>query len=134
MTEIDQVRSLVKDPEIDGQLTNDDIQTYLDINPDVLGASILAASALSAIYAQKVDIKAGPITLKNSQKAKAYTELAKSLRVAARSPGASVLGVVLTGATYSDVDAALADSDRIPSIFYSGVTDNDGEREAPRQT
>lgn len=126
-----QLRVLLQDPagatEI---LSTTDYATIISLESNVYRAAAAAARAIAAKYASKVDVKAGPVAVSNSDKYDHYIDLATSFDVRADAGGGygsdtTPLAPGLTGVSISEMDSVRADTDRVPSAFYRGMMDND---------
>jgi hypothetical protein len=130
MATILQVRTLVDDPSGVSQIFDDTIyQTIIDIEDNVYRAAATAAKALSAHYALKVSVTAGPVKIQNQQKADQYLDIAKSYDQRAREGGGSgadtaAMAPSLTGVSHSDIDDNNNDTDRYKGQFSVGMDDN----------
>lgn len=140
MATIEQVRALVSDPAGVGQIFDDaHYQIIIDIEDNVYRAAATAAKTLSAYYAKKVSVTAGPVKVECQQKADQYLELADSYDQRAREGGGSGAGTAamapgLTGVSISDIDSNNEDTDRYGSVFYRGLDDNDSSTTSTEDT
>jgi hypothetical protein len=125
-----QLRALLQDPAGVGEkLSSADYLVIIGLEDNVYRAAATAARALAAKYATKVDVKAGPVEIANSDKSEHYFELAKSFDLRAEGGGGTgadgvLLGPELTGTVVSEIEAQREDTDRYQSAFYRGMTDN----------
>lgn len=128
------IRDLVSDNGTPSLLPDPAYQTILDLGEtNAYRAAAVACRQLAALFSSKVDLKAGPVSLSNSQKAKAYRELANQYMLLAdqglgedgdTDPAAGFLGVILTGVSINDMDSVASDTDRPASKFTIGVHNN----------
>jgi len=125
-----QLRSLLQDPTGAGEkLSAADYATIIALEDNVYRAAATAARAIAAKYAANTDVKAGPVSVANSDKYEHYIDLAKSFDLRARegggaATGATPLGPELTGTSVSEMKAVEDDTDRYGSAFRRGMTDN----------
>ncbi len=98
-------------------------------------AAFLACNSLAGIYAIKVSVTAGPVSIENQQKYEHYTELADKYRQMAReglgtdsdNGGSSLVSSpVVTGVSVSEMETVEEDTDRVPSKITIGMDDNVG--------
>ena len=122
MVDIISVRALSQVKESD--LTDDEIQVFIDLDDDVYRTSANVARAMASKLAGKVNVRVGPVSISNSDRAKVFLSIARGLMQAAREGGDLAFVPVLTGTSVSAIDAANQDDDRFRSKFYRGVTDN----------
>lgn len=133
---IEQVRTLVNDPAGAGQIFDDPhYQTIVDIEENVYRAAATAARTLAALFAQRVSVTAGPVSIENQQKFEHYDTLAGGYDQRAREggggPGGGGAGGApcLTGTSIDEIERQREDEDRYGSVFYRGFTDNPCETE-----
>lgn len=121
-----QIRTLVADPAGATQIFDDPhYQELIDIGEGIYETAQLASATLAAYYAAKVDAKAGPVSIKNSQKFDHYNELSDVYKKKAESVSNTISGApVATGISISDADVVRADPDRYPNAFVSGQMNN----------
>lgn len=125
-----QLRSLLQDPAGSSEiLSTADYAVIIDLESNVYRAAAMAARAIAAKYAAKVDVKAGPVSVSNSDKYKHYIGLAKNFDLRAREGGGvtgdtTPMGPELTGTSIAEIEAQNEDSDRFGSVFRRGMTDN----------
>ena len=93
---------------------------------------------LSALFASKVDVTAGPVKVMNSQKADSYLDLAKQYESLANQgrgedpdgeAAAGFLGVIVTGISVSEMEAVEADTDIVVPAFKRGMMGSPGEED-----
>jgi hypothetical protein len=76
-----QVRFTIGDTDVDDPLLQDEeIEYVITQKGTVLASSIACCESISAKFARKVDYTLGPYSIKASQKAKLYKQLASDLR------------------------------------------------------
>jgi hypothetical protein len=125
-----QLRSLLQDPSGAGEkLSTADYSTIIALESNVYRAAAAGARMIAAKYAAKTDVKAGPVSVANSDKYEHYIDLAKSFDQRAREGGGvtgdvTPLGPELTGVSTSEMEAVEDDGDRYGSAFRRGMTDN----------
>jgi hypothetical protein len=135
-----QLRTLVQDPAgADEKLATADYTVIIDLESNVYRAAAMAARAIAAKYAAKVDVKAGPVAVSNSDKYDHYIDLAKSFDQRAREGGGADAGSVplgpeLTGTSVSEMEAEDEEADRYGSAFKRGMTDNPPSDEFDERT
>src|SRR3990167_10734711 len=113
-TDLAKVRSLVGDTDTnDQQLTDEEIDFYLDNACNLYYAAANASEALAGKYQRRVDKSVGRASLAASQRAKGYREQAASLR--AQAAVYSGITPYVGGISESDKDAIEDDSDRVRS-------------------
>lgn len=135
-TTVDMVRDLLigadssifDDAYIQRQITNG--MCAIDI-------AIMIAESSGSLYATKQDLKVGPISLSNSQKAKAWMDIKKNL-IFRKNTGAglppdgsdtgsglvTVGGGAMTGVSRQKMQEVSGDSNRAPNQFEIGQFDN----------
>jgi hypothetical protein len=139
MATVAQLRVLVQDSEGTSQILEDeDYESIIAIEENTYRAAALAARTLAAKYAQKVDVSAGPVAVKNTQKYEHYADLAKDYDQRAREGGGEGGGGVgagagapqLTGTSIDEMDSQNEDEDRYSGNFQRGMNDNPPAPEA----
>jgi hypothetical protein len=76
-----QTRLLVGDTDVDDQLMQDEeLEYYIEAEGGVRSAAIAALESLAAMAAKKVDRTIGPLSIKWSQRAAAFSLRAQNLR------------------------------------------------------
>ncbi|QAY01991.1 hypothetical protein VpaJT1_62 [Vibrio phage VpaJT_1] len=113
------------------------IQRAIDGGMNAIDIAIMIAESSASLYATKQDLKVGPISLSNSQKAKAWMGIKKNLIMrkqtgsglpndgSATSGGLAGLATgTLTGASVQAMNARADDPDRTPNQFEIGQFDN----------
>ena len=135
-TTIDMVRDLLigADSSI---FTDEYIQRAIDGGMNAIDIAIMIAESSASLYANKQDLKVGPISLSNSQKAQAWMGIKKNLILrkqtgsglpndgSATSGGLAGLATgTLTGASIQTMEALATSADRTPNIFEVGQFDN----------
>jgi len=120
--DLDTVRVLVGDADPDTQLLDDDSMTFAigDISTTYAAAAAVAR-AIAAKFSRKVDFSLEGLRFSNSQKAKAYLELAQRLDVQSNNSDSSAIGVVITGTSLGDMNSVQQDSDRPRDLFEVGM-------------
>lgn len=120
----DAVRALIGDTDTtDQQLTDEVIAYFLSLQSEPTAAAALAARGIAAFYARKSDTTVDVLSFKNSQKSKAYLNLALSLERQAAMLGINVGAPQVLGVSQSAMLAANQDCDRFPPRFSMGMTD-----------
>lgn len=116
-SDLDEVRYLAGDINIDEQLANDaEIAYAIAKEGNNTGAAARVCEALAALFSREVAIRAGAtgeLRLELQQKAEAFTARALGLRRAAKAYAAPVCG----GISVSDKDNLTADTDRVRPFF-----------------
>jgi hypothetical protein len=121
---------MLQDPTGASELLSDtDYQVYIDLEDNVYRAAAGCARAIAAQLASKIDVKAGPVSVKDSQKYEHYISLAKGFEQRAReggggATGSGVGGATLTGISLEEIELQQQDSDRYPGVFYRGFDEN----------
>lgn len=124
-TDLAKVRLLVGDTDTnDQQVTDEEVQVYLDNAASVYYAAANTCEALAGKYLRRVDKSIGRASLSASQRAKAYREQAASLRAQA----AIVSGITpyAGGISASDKDSIEEDTDRVSPFFARAWDDYPG--------
>src|SRR3990172_6674772 len=117
-TDLAKVRSLTGDTDTnDQQLTDEEIDFYLDNAGNLYYAAANASEALAGKYQRRVDKSVGRASLAASQRAKGY-----------RAQAAVYSGITpyVGGISESDKDAIEDDSDRVRPLFVKGWDDIPG--------
>lgn len=124
----DQLRTLLQDPAGAGEeLSSADYAAIIAIETNVYRAAAVACRAVAAKYSLKTEVKAGPVTVKNQQKAENYRKLADAYDQQAREGGGGGgvgSAIELTGTSISTIDSNNEDSDRYAGVFSRGMHDN----------
>jgi hypothetical protein len=125
---IAQLRILLNDVDAPQIFDDAHYQALIDIDTDVYRAAALAANTFAAYYATRVNMTAGPAKIENTQKFEHYKALANQYNEAARENNSNSLigggAPVITGTSYSKIDAANSDLDRYSSVFKRGMDNN----------
>ena len=129
---IGQIRLLVQDVSPNNVFEDDHYTEILSIDDTVYGAATIAARALAAHYALKVDTDVKDISIKNSQKFDHYTKLADKYEKTSSSGSNKDKEFVLsgggapvaTGINNSEIETAHDDDDRYKPAFVRGDLDN----------
>lgn len=117
---INNVRFLVGDTDSDSyEISNDNISFALtQAGDDVYLAAAICARAIAAKYATYVDTRVESVSSNYSQLQNNYSKLAIKLEAQAKKFGSSGLGIPAAGGlTYSSIDAADEDTDRVKPKF-----------------
>lgn len=116
--DVNNVRFLVGDTDDqDLQLTNENILFALtQASDDVYRAAAICARALAGKYSRQVDTRFESIASDYSQRAENYYKLARRLEQQAKKYGAG-LGISAGGLTYSEIEAADENPDRVKPKF-----------------
>lgn len=114
-SDIDAIRLLIGDTvSTDPQLSDEELQWFLDTEGSVNGAAAAAVRSLIAKYARLVDKSVGDLSLSYSQRVAAYKALLATIeRRQAIGSAAPVVG----GISRSRKDEVDADSDRVEPAF-----------------
>lgn len=116
---IENVRFYVGDTATPYLLTDDQITLAIDATTSDLAAAAVCARALAARFSREVDSRFETIWSYDSQAAAQFLTLAANLDRQARLAGG--LGIPLAGGiSRADVEAAKADPDRVPPMFWEG--------------
>lgn len=112
----DAVRWLTGDTDTaDQQITDEEVTYAIAQAPNTYMAAALVAEALAAKYSRKADRTVGDISLRSSQQADAYRELATRLRNQAST--AAAVKPYAGGISQDDKEAVEDDEDRaLPSF------------------
>lgn len=111
-------------------LTDEQITLAIDSTSSDLAAAALCARALAARFARDVDSTFESLSSSGSQRAEAYTRLARELDSRAKLSGG--LGTpVAGGISISDMEAAESDTDRVRPYFRTGMFHNPPAPNAP---
>lgn len=117
------VRLLYGDTAEPYLLTDEQVTVAIDATTSDLSAAAMCARALAARYARDVDTKFETVSASYGQRSKAFAMLARALEQQAMRAGG--LGLPLAGGiSKADVEAALADADRVESYFYADMFSN----------
>jgi hypothetical protein len=117
---INNVRFLIGDTDSsDYAITNDNVSFALtQAGDDVYLAAAICARALAGKYATYVDTKVESVSSSYSQLSENYYKLATRLEAQSKKYGSKGLGVPAAGGlTYTDMDAADEDTDRVKPKF-----------------
>lgn len=138
---VETIRNLVSDISSVSLLEDEQYQQIIDLGEsNAYRAAAVACRQLAALFSSKVDLKAGPVSLSNSQKAKSYLDLALQYEQMADNgygddgtgtPAAGFLGVLLSGVSIDEMDAVASDADRPESVFVKGQDNNPEAGEDP---
>lgn len=135
-TTVDMVRDLLLGA--DATLFDDAyIQRQIDNGMNAIDIAIMIAESSASLYATKQDLKVGPISLSNSQKAQAWMDIKKNL-IYRKNLGAglppdgsassgglvTVGGGVQTGVSVQTMQSVSNDPNRAPNQFELGQFDN----------
>lgn len=124
----DKVRLLIGDTDEDDPLIYDqEIAFFLEEFGGVRAAAAAAARAIAAKFSRLADKQVGDLSLKMSQKAKAYLDLAGSLNDGTGRTAALLAIPYAGGISRSDVRARESDTDRVGPHFTRDMHENDGE-------
>lgn len=127
---VQQLRTLLADPPTVGGteiFPDSHYEQIIELEPNLYRAAAAGARSLAAAFAQRVEVTAGPVSIKNQQRFEHYNELAIRFDQRAREGGGgdSELGIaVLTGVDNSEIRRVRDDDSIYGSVFYRGVTDN----------
>lgn len=119
---LDRVRLEIGDTDCSvAQLTDNEIELYIDAEPSILRAASLCAGLIAAKLARRVDFAHGPVRKNMSQALEHYVALAEALERRAVIDGAVPEAL---GTTIAEKEAADEDSDRVQPDFKKGMHDN----------
>lgn len=116
----DAVRLLVGDTDTTDQKATDEAIAFFlaQAGDDTYLAAALTARSIAAIYAVYVDTKVESVSTDYGQLSENYYKLATRLETQAKKFGSVGLGTPAAGGlTYSDIDAADEDTDRVKPKF-----------------
>ena len=116
---IDQIRALLGG---DTTLTDDEINVVIDLESNAYAAAAVCATMLAAKYADKIDLKVGPIEVKESAKYDHWKTMALNFKQRASSAG-SVVGIELMGTTVDEMENP--DTDLVQPNFEMDIMDNE---------
>ncbi len=120
--DIDTIRALVGDQDTATQLLDDDSITLITASfSSTYLAAAAVADAIAAKFSRKVDFSLEGLRFSNSQKATAYRDLAKVLRVQANNDDSSAIGMSITGTSRGEMQAIVDDDDRVQGLFEVGM-------------
>lgn len=120
---IDEVRLLIGDTDIDDQqLTNEEIQYYIDTYGPGVRAAIPGVQGLIAKYSRLVDQTTGEIQVKWSQRVSNWEALLDQLKdqLRLRNTPRPFAG----GVSKDDINNREEDADRVKDTFAVGIDDN----------
>lgn len=124
-TSLARVRLMIGDTDTnDQQLTDEEINYWVNNSGGVVWAAANAAESLAAEYARRVDKSIGPASLQVSQRQKHYHDLAASLR--AKAAVYSGIEPYVGGTVVSTKDELEDDTDRVEPSFARGWGDYPG--------
>lgn len=129
MATITELRIMMDDPAGASQVFDDTYyQLAVDTESNIFRAGSMIARIFAAHYAAKVDVTAGPVKVKNTQKFEHYKELADKLDNRAKEggggSGAVGTGIELTGTSIDTMESLNDDDDRYAGNFRRGLHDN----------
>lgn len=116
-------------------LTDEEINLYIDMEPNVLRAAARCAGLIAAELARRVNFQHGPVRKDQSDAREHYVQLEAAL-----DRRASLEGVMpeALGVTKAEKEAADAETDRVQPDFKKGMMDNprsgDVDLSDPNQT
>lgn len=123
-TDVHRLRFLIGDTATTSALLDDDeIEYLLELTADDLDRATASAYwRIAAKFSRLADVSEGDVSLKASQKAANYRELAKAADTAIEtgSAGVAAAPAYLGGISRSDVRARQDDTDRVPAFFARG--------------
>lgn len=135
------IRDLVSDIDAtDPLLPDPSYQTIIDLGEtNAYRAAAVACRQLGALFAPKVDVKATPVQIWNSQKSKAYNDLAirydyladQGLGDTSNGGASTSFAPVVTGVNLDEMLNVAEDTARFPSSFTMGMDDNPGSEDDP---
>ena len=118
-----QVRRLIGDVLLaDQQMTDQEIQWYIDNYSNVWTAAANAARALAAQFSRMVDTVQGEIRTLYSQRARNYLALATTLETQGKGRGVDYM--YAGGISIADKSNEVVDTDRVPPQFNLMMFDN----------
>lgn len=140
MANVTQLRLLLDDLDTENELLTDaQYLTIGEIEGNLYRAAALGARAISAKFAERVKITAGPVSIENQQKFDHYTTLAEDYDFRAQegggsggtnedgSPISSFATPEVTGVSVGEIRAEREDTDRYRESFYRGRDRNPNE-------
>jgi hypothetical protein len=120
---VDAVRYLVGDTDAaDPLATDEEIGFALAQNTALFFQAGMVARAIAARFTRRADTSSDGLSISLSQKASQYLTLAEKLE--SQAAGAGVMPY-FGGTSYADKRNTVANTDRIPSAFASGMERND---------
>lgn len=128
-TNADKVRLLIGDTNGDDiLLQNEEINYFLGLNPNPTKAAVLAARAVASKFSRLADTTIETVSVRYSQKAKQYLDLASSLEMQASSAiSGGMSGPSATGISNSAIETARDDTDRPTPDIEKGMFNNPPE-------
>ncbi len=119
--DLDTIRTLVGDTDTTTPILSDDqINLIVDGYTSPRLAAAAVALAIAGLYSRKVSFSLEGLSIKNSDKAAAYRELATQLRIEASNESGQ-FGFGVSGVSIAAVEAAEDNDDRMPSTFKKGM-------------
>ncbi len=123
-TSTDRVRLLFGDTDTtDQQLSNEEIGFLITVNGSVTSAAAAACDVLAAKYTRFSDKWVGDLKILASQKAKAYLELAKTLR----ERGAAYAVPTAGGVYVAEKETNAENEALVQPTFTRGLHENTGD-------
>lgn len=124
-TELNQVRLRIGDTnELDQQLSDEEIQSFIDMSSSVDGAVVLCLRSLAAKYARYTDKWVGNLKVLASQRHRHYLQQLEAATTASGAIGVPSAG----GIRRSQKETYEADDDRLGTSIYRDMHDNTEER------
>ena len=117
-----QIRALLGVDE--ATLSDDSIEVVIDLETNVYRAAAVCAKILAAQYADKINIKAGPVSVEEEAKFAHWKSIAAGFDSRASSGGCNI-DCVATGISESEIDSQREDTDRVQETFYRGMNSDD---------
>lgn len=122
-SQLPQVRFLIGDTLVSDQLLQDEEINYaIGARGNIYGAAADCCRSIAATFSRQVDSAVGDLRASFSQKAKAYLDRALNLDAQFALNGGAL--PFSGGMTWTDIEAAEADTERVPPQFNIGQQDN----------
>lgn len=121
----DKVRFLIGDTDVVDQLLQDEeIELALTLGGGVQSAAAISCDSLAARFSRECDMTVGPLSRSAGQRATAYAERAKMLRVQQVALGGAE--IFIGGISVSDKETLSADTNAVQPEFGIGQDDYPG--------
>lgn len=116
-TDVGKVRLRINDRDVaNATFTDEEIQSFLDQEGSVLAASMAALRAMAVVSSTEVDVTAGDVQVRNSQRSGLLTQAASTLEGEVSGEFTPV-GMYAGGISKSDKETREDDTDRTKPFF-----------------
>lgn len=117
-TDKDLVRLYISDTDAaNAEFQDEAIEAILTIEGSPLLAAARLADSLAAQYSSRSDLTIDGFSIKFSDRAEAYRDLADSLRASAAAGSGGLAAPVITGVSLSAMQSVASNTDRPPNKF-----------------